>query len=78
MPIPTLWSTQQVAEYLGVHEETVLRWVRAGQIKAAFGGSRGTPYRFRQEEIERYMAERLATASAAYSNGCFGSLCAPS
>ena len=51
------WLTvQDIVRLLGVHPETVRRWVRSGQLKArAFGGRTG--YRIRRTELDRFLLE---------------------
>jgi predicted site-specific integrase-resolvase len=46
-----------VANHLQVSEETVRRYVRRGELVPAWGG-RQVGYRFRPEEIERFLRSR--------------------
>ena len=51
--------TPEAAKYLGVHIETVRRWVREGVIPAAKLGNRGG-FRFRREDLDRFLEKRRA------------------
>jgi excisionase family DNA binding protein len=55
-----LLTARDVAEQLGVHTETVLRWVRRGMLP----GFRlpGGALRFRENDLERWFAERATPA----------------
>ncbi len=54
----TRWLTsQEAAEYLQVHQETVRNWARKGVIPAAKLGNRGG-FRFRREDVERFLEHR--------------------
>ncbi len=56
--------TPEAAKYLGVHIETMRRWAREGAIPAAKLGNRGG-FRFRREDLARFLEERLRTESEA-------------
>ncbi len=51
------WLTVvQIAHRLQVHQETVRRWLRTGQLKGRnFGGKSG--YRVRSEDLEAFLAQ---------------------
>jgi excisionase family DNA binding protein len=51
-----LLTAREVAELLGVHAETVLRWARRGQLPAIRLPS--GQIRFREDEIEAWLGER--------------------
>ena len=52
------WLTvPQVAEDLQVNEETVRRWIRAGELPVANLG-RKAGYRIRREDLDEFMAQR--------------------
>lgn len=61
----------KAAEYLGVHRNTLSRWVHAGMIPVDVRGRPGSSYKFRLSEIrawwisrcERQEAERLGRAA---------------
>ena len=54
----TRWLTsQEAAEYLQVHQETVRNWARKGVIPAAKLGNRGG-FRFRREDLDRLLESR--------------------
>ena len=47
-------TVEEAAEYLGVHPQTVRRWLRAGQIQGRMI-SRAAGYRIRRDEVERVL-----------------------
>ena len=52
------WLTsEEAAEYLQVHVNTVRRWAREGAIPAAKLGNRGG-FRFRREDLDRFLDAR--------------------
>ena len=51
-------TVPEVAEIVGVHEQTVRRWLREGQIEGTLI-TRQTGYRVRREEVDRLMREGL-------------------
>lgn len=51
-------TVEEVAEALGVHGETVRRWVREGRLAAARWGGR---LHFTAESIRRFQAESAVT-----------------
>ena len=54
----TRWFTsQEAAEYLQVHQETVRNWARKDIIPAAKLGNRGG-FRFRREDLDRFLENR--------------------
>jgi PTS system nitrogen regulatory IIA component len=55
-------TIEEVAKYLRVSERTVYDWAQKGEIPA---GKIGTVWRFKREEIERWVNERLSTKSRA-------------
>jgi excisionase family DNA binding protein len=50
-------TTDEAAEYLQVHVNTVRRWAREGAIPAAKLGNRGG-FRFRREDLDRFLESR--------------------
>jgi PTS system nitrogen regulatory IIA component len=50
-------TTEEAAEYLRVHVNTVRRWAREGMIPAAKLGNRGG-FRFKREDLERFLERR--------------------
>jgi excisionase family DNA binding protein len=55
---PREWLTvQQVADVLQVHEETVRRWIREGELPVLDLG-RKAGYRIRPADLEAYIAAR--------------------
>lgn len=57
MPEDTLLTVEDVARRLGVHIDSVRRWIRAGELVAIdLGGAAG--YRITPAELERFIAER--------------------
>ena len=49
--LPAILTTREVAELLRVHPNTVLHWVKTGEIKPV--PSPGRLKKFRREDIER-------------------------
>ncbi len=52
-----IMTVEEVAEYLRVSERTVYEWAQKGEIPA---GKLGTTWRFKRNEIERWVDRRLA------------------
>lgn len=53
------WMTvRDVAAYLKVHEETVRRWIRDGELAVLDLGGQKTGYRVRRDALDRFIAER--------------------
>ena len=50
-------TTEEAAEYLQVHIDTLRRWARTGVVPAAKLGNRGG-VRFRREDLDRFLEER--------------------
>jgi excisionase family DNA binding protein len=50
-----LWSIKEAAEFFGVSERTVRRWISAGLLTAH---QLGRQWRITSDEIERFLATR--------------------
>jgi len=51
------YTVEEIAQELGVHPDTVRRWIRRGELDAIdLGGSAG--YRISQEALNRFLKER--------------------
>ena len=50
-----MMSIREVAEFFGVSEKTVRRWIQSGQLEAH---QLGRQWRIAPEEIERFLATR--------------------
>ena len=50
-------TTEEAADYLQVHVNTLRRWAREGVIPAAKLGNRGG-FRFRREDLDRFLESR--------------------
>jgi PTS system nitrogen regulatory IIA component len=63
-PRPTLarpvMKVKEIAEYLRVNSNTVRRWIRKGEIPAF---KVGTDYRFKRDEIDKWIAEKTLPTS---------------
>ena len=53
-------TIEEVAKYLRVSERTVYDWAQKGEIPA---GKIGTVWRFKKNDIERWVNERLSSNS---------------
>jgi excisionase family DNA binding protein len=51
-------TTDEAADLLQVHLDTLRRWARTGVIPAAKLGNRGG-FRFRREDLDRFLEGRL-------------------
>lgn len=60
--IGRLMTAREVAEIVGVHAETVLRWYRQGDIPAVL--MPGGAIRFREDEFEAWLAARSTWVQA--------------
>jgi excisionase family DNA binding protein len=54
--VPGLLTAREIGDLLGVSTETVLRWVRQGKLPAI--RLPGGAIRFREDEVEAWIAER--------------------
>jgi excisionase family DNA binding protein len=50
-------TTDEAAEYLQIHVETVRRWAREGKVASVKLGNRGG-FRFKREDLERFLESR--------------------
>ncbi len=64
----TWLTTEEGAAYLCVHPETLRNWTRKGMIPAAKLGNRGG-FRFRRQDLDRFLEKRLGTAGEAQEPG---------
>jgi excisionase family DNA binding protein len=55
-------TVDEVAQYLRVHGETVRRWCRSGELKAA---KVGRTYRIRAADLDAWWQEHTRVASGA-------------
>ena len=56
---PEWMTTAEVAEYLRVTDETVRRWIRAGEIAVLDLGGRRGGYRIRRADLDTFVSERF-------------------
>ena len=57
------WLTvSEAADILKVNEETVRRWVRAGELPVLDLGGQKTGYRILRAELDRFLRERYGPA----------------
>jgi excisionase family DNA binding protein len=61
-----LLTAREVADELGVSTQTILRWVRAGELPAF--KLPGGAIRFREAELERWLAERATLRRGSVSH----------
>jgi excisionase family DNA binding protein len=53
-----MYSVREVTERLGVHENTVLRWLKGGQLRGIRLGGKRAGWRIRQSDLERFIDQR--------------------
>ena len=53
-----LFTVQQIAERLQVHENTVLNWLKRGDLRGIKLGGTKAGWRIRASEVERFLSER--------------------
>lgn len=56
------YSVQDVVNRLGVHEQTVRRWIKTGELVAYALGDRAG-YRVAPEDLQAFLDRRRVTAS---------------
>jgi PTS system nitrogen regulatory IIA component len=61
MTIPELMTLEEVAKYLRVSERTVYDWAQKGEIPA---GKLGGSWRFKRDEVKKWVEDRLIPGSA--------------
>lgn len=59
--MPNLLTTEQVADRLQLHWQTVLLYIKRGDLKAV---KLGRGYRIREEDLERFLASRERAQAA--------------
>jgi len=57
-----LLTVEQVAEYLGMHPETIRRWLREKTLRGFLPGGKRSGYRIRQSDLDRFLAARGGAA----------------
>jgi PTS system nitrogen regulatory IIA component len=63
-----IMTVQEVAKYLRVSERTVYEWAQKGEIPA---GKLGTTWRFKRNEVERWVDRRLSGSRKALTSQPF-------
>ena len=51
-------TVRDIADYLKVHEETVRRWIRDGELEVLDLGGQKTGYRIRRGALDTFIAAR--------------------
>ena len=59
-----LYRTGKVAEMLGVHKVTVIRWIKQGKIRAV---RIGKEFRIPEDEVKRLLGEKEANTAIIYA-----------
>jgi|GEM_PF-2298773 len=59
MPKDVLWTVKSASLALGVHPETIRRWIRGGQLPATLQGGRRTGYRIATADLDPLFKERV-------------------
>lgn len=54
-----LLTVQDIAKALKVHEETVRKWVRSGELPAFLLGSRKGGYRVKRSDFETFVRDQF-------------------
>ncbi|MFC1515063.1 helix-turn-helix domain-containing protein [Candidatus Omnitrophota bacterium] len=54
VPIPSLLSVEELADYLGLKKQTIYNWLNQGKIS---GIKIGKVWRFDKSDIERWLRE---------------------
>jgi nitrogen PTS system EIIA component len=57
MAMPEILTVKEVSDYLRVSERTVLEWAQKGEVPC---GKLGNSWRFRREEIDRWVDSKLS------------------
>jgi excisionase family DNA binding protein len=57
-PSDGLWTTEQAAKYVGVHVETLRKWIRLGKFPRIPLPGGGKDFRFSKAMIDRWSEER--------------------
>jgi excisionase family DNA binding protein len=58
-----LMTVQAVADYLGVHPETIRRWIRDGRLTAIDLGADSAGWRIAPQDLDEFIAARRGTRS---------------
>ena len=58
-----LFTVEQIAERLQVHENTVLSWLKRGELRGIRLGGTKAGWRIRASELERFLSEREGRGS---------------
>jgi excisionase family DNA binding protein len=64
-PRDELLTVDEVTRILKVHEETVRRWIRSGELPALLLGSARGGYRVRQTDLDRFIVEKSSLTGKA-------------
>jgi excisionase family DNA binding protein len=60
------WLTvQEITQFLKVHEESVRRWIRSGDLPAILLGSSKGGYRIRRADYDRFLEEKFGAMGKA-------------
>jgi excisionase family DNA binding protein len=60
------WLTvQEITQRLKVHEESVRRWIRSGDLPAILLGSSKGGYRVRRVDFDRFLEEKFGAMGKA-------------
>ncbi len=60
------WLTvRNIVDELKVHEESVRRWIRSGELPAMLLGSAKGGYRVRRTDFDRFLAEKFGAVGKA-------------
>jgi excisionase family DNA binding protein len=63
-PGDELLTVEEVTRILKVHEETVRRWIRNGELPARLLGSARGGYRIRRSDLDRFIDEKAEMGNA--------------
>jgi excisionase family DNA binding protein len=59
LPDDRLWTAEQAASYVGVHVDTLRKWVRLGKFPRIPLPGAGKDFRFSRSLIDRWTEDRV-------------------
>ena len=59
-----LYTVQELVDQLQVHENTILNWLKRGELRGIRLGGSKAGWRIRASELERFLSERETPRSS--------------